>query len=209
MGLRGEAAEHARARAALGVAHNADWATIRAAYRAEIRVVHPDVAGGTTSERTIELNAAYRILARSRRPDGSVSPPVAPLPDTGSTDRPTTAPATERPDRHRPVDSDARVIDRTTVVLTSTPEESFRRMIEAASILGNISYIDRSAAIFEAVLALEEGIHASLVVSLQWRAHDATCEAFCTLEALERAETLDVSGVIQQLLQVLPPDAEA
>lgn len=192
--------ELVRARAVLGVAATADWATIRAAYRTQIRLSHPDVVGGTTSERSLELNAAYRLLAQSRRPDGTLPRPQSP-PTAPSAQPPT-------PPKPRPVPVDAHVVDNTTVILTSTPQESFRRLVEAANTLGEISYIDRSAAIFEAVLALEEGIHASLVVSLQWRAHNATCEAFCTLEALERAESLDVSGVLEQLLQVLPPDSE-
>jgi hypothetical protein len=90
-------------------------------------------------------------------------------------------------------------------VLSSTPDETFRRLVEATHDLGAISYIDRSAAIFEAVLQLQDGTHASFVVSLQWRAHDATCEAFCTLEALDRAEHLDASGVLEQLVEFIPP----
>lgn len=107
------------------------------------------------------------------------------------------------------VPDDVRLLGNDTIVLSSPPAETFRRLVEAVHSLGEISYIDRGSAIFEAVLALADGHHASFVVSLQWRAHDATCEAFCTLEALDRAEHLDVSGVLEQLLPMIPPDREA
>ena len=99
-----------------------------------------------------------------------------------------------------------RLLTRDTLVLSSPPDETFRRLVEATHELGEISYLDRSSAIFEAILQLDDGTHASFVVSLQWRAHDATCEAFCTLEALERSEHLDVSGILTQLLPHIPPD---
>lgn len=194
-----------RAREVLGVADDADWATIRHAYRAEIRLVHPDVTGETTSTRSVELNAAYRLLARVHRSgrarDGgtTATPPPRPAEPASPPPPPPSAPTPA---------ADGSILDNSTIVLTSTPAESFRRLVEAAHTLGEISYIDRSSAIFEAILALEEGIHASLVVSLQWRAHDATCEAFCTLEALERSESLDVSGVLEQLIEALPPDCD-
>lgn len=103
---------------------------------------------------------------------------------------------------------DVRIAGGDTIVLDSTPTETFRRLVEAAHALGEVSYLDRSSGIFEAVVALTDGTTASLVVSLQWRAHDATCEAFCTLEALERAEHLDVSRVVEQLATFVPPDRE-
>jgi len=81
--------------------------------------------------------------------------------------------------------------------------------VEATHEVGDISYLDRSSAIFEAVMTLDDGTHASFVVSLQWRAHDATCEAFCTLEALSRPEHLDVSGVLAQLIPYIGPDRTA
>lgn len=191
------------ARAVLGVNAGADWTEIRAAYRARIRVAHPDIAGGTTSDASLALNAAYRTLAKTRH---SSPPDAAPV---HSADR--CEASVKR--RARPASDgapgDVRILDGSTLVLSSTPAETFRRLVEATSALGEISYIDRSSAIFEAVLGLEDGTHASFVVSLQWRAHDATCEAFCTLEALERAESLDVTGVLEQLLPHIPPDREA
>ena len=196
----------AAARAVLGVDATDDWAAVRDAYRTLIRLTHPDLVGPGGAEETLRVNAAYRALAVARREGrlhaveraATPAPAPAPRPGRGAPRRPA-----------RLVADDIRIVGGDTIVLSSPPAETFRRLVEAAHALGDISYIDRSSAIFEAVLHLEDGNHASFVVSLQWRAHDATCEAFCTLEALDRAEHLDVSGVLEQLAQLIPPDRDA
>ena len=199
----------ATARSVLGVDAADDWAAVRDAYRSLIRTTHPDLVGPGGTEGTLRINAAYRALAVARREGrlhvtepAPAEPPVAPRPPARPTRRPD-------PDGHRQPADDVRLVGGDTIVLSSPPQETFVRLVEAAHALGEISYIDRSAAIFEAVLHLEDGTHASFVVSLQWRAHDATCEAFCTLEALDRAEQLDASGVLEQLALFIPPDTTA
>jgi hypothetical protein len=200
--------ELAAARRILGVAATDDWSVVRESYRALIRTTHPDIAGDAGTDRASEVNTAYRTLALARREGRlhqTVTPMATPTPGPARRPRPRTRPTTV--DDHR-VPVDVRLLGDDTIVLSSTPGESFRRLVEATDLLGEISYIDRSSAIFEAVLALDDDSHASFVVSLQWRAHDATCEAFCTLEALDRAEHLDVRGVLGQLLPLIPPDRD-
>ena len=208
------------ARAVLGVRASDDWSTVRDAYRRHVRHSHPDLVGDGGVDRTVEVNAAYRALAAARREGRLHESPPSPAGDTTPTAGPTARRASEkvdvrpgRADVRAPtgdgVPDDVRLLGNDTIVLSSPPAETFRRLVEAVHSLGEISYIDRGSAIFEAVLALADGHHASFVVSLQWRAHDATCEAFCTLEALDRAEHLDVSGVLEQLLPMIPPDREA
>lgn len=202
------------ARAVLGVSADDGWDVVRAAYRERIRLAHPDRAGASGSARAVELNAAYRALSIARR-EGRLhhdDAPRTPVPAAGPPPTPPTgAPLATRPEwpPSRGVPPDVRHLGGDTLVLSSTPDETFRRLVEATHEIGEISYVDRSSAIFEAVLRLDDGTHASFVVSLQWRAHDATCEAFCTLEALERSEHLDVSGVLAQLAAYLPPDRMA
>lgn len=203
----------ASARRTLGVRASDDWAVVRDAYREQIRRSHPDVAGDAGVARSVELNAAYRTLAVARR-EGRLNhadaPPPAPAgprqPDSPRADG--DPPLAVRPEWTPPVGPapDVRRLDHDTLVLSSTPEETFRRLVEATHEIGEISYLDRSSAIFEAVLTLDDGTAASFVVSLQWRAHDASCEAFCTLEALGRPEHLDVGGVLQQLAAYIGPD---
>ena len=189
--------DDATARTILGVSVDADWHTIRDSYRSLVRVSHPDLAGPSGVARTVEVNAAYRVLAVARR-EGRLHAAFSPSP-------PAPRPSRRAAPTGLQVAEDVRLVDGDTLVLSSTPTETFRRLVEATNALGEISYVDRSSAIFEAVLHLQDGNHASFVVSLQWRAHDATCEAFCTLEALDRAETLDVGGVLEQLAQFIPP----
>lgn len=198
--------ELATARSVLGVSADDDWLVVRDAYRALIRTTHPDVVGPAGTDRAVRLNAAYRALALARR-EGRLHTTTATSGTGGS--RPPAARRRPAPTTSRPLAGDVRMQGDDTLVLSSTPAESFRRLVEAAHALGEISYIDRSSAIFEAVLHLQDGTTASFVVSLQWRAHDASCEAFCTLEALDRAESLEVGGVLEQLAPFIPPDHDA
>jgi hypothetical protein len=192
----------ADARSVLGVSASDDWQAVRRAYRSLMRTTHPDVAGASGEALSVRVNEAYRTLAIARREGRLGTGEAAPAPAT----RPASVHRREHRRPARPVVDDVRIEGADTLVLSSTPAESFRRLVEATHALGELSYVDRSAAIFEAIFALEDGSHASFVVSLQWRAHDATCEAFCTLEALDRAESLDVSGVLEQLAPFIPPD---
>ena len=204
------------ARRALGVQAGDAWDVVRDAYRDQIRRSHPDIAGEAGVARSVELNAAYRTLAVARREgrlhdvDGARAqpgPPPGPMqpPSPRAVGDP---PRAVRPEWSAPVGPprDVRFLDHDTLVLASTPDETFRRLVEATHEIGEISFLDRSSSIFEAVLTLDDGTAASFVVSLQWRAHDATCEAFCTLEALGRPEHLDVGGVLEQLVGHIGPD---
>lgn len=205
----------ATARRTLGVRADDAWEVVRDAYRDQIRRSHPDVAGEAGVARSVQLNAAYRALGVARRagrlhevdagagPDRTTGPRQPPSPRAAGD-----PPRAVRPEWSAPVGPapDVRLLDHDTLVLSSTPDETFRRLVEATHEIGDISYLDRSSAIFEAVVTLDDGTAASFVVSLQWRAHDATCEAFCTLEALNRPEHLDVSGVLAQLVEHIGPD---
>ncbi len=201
------------ARAVLGVDASDEWTVVRAAYRDRIRRAHPDVAGDAGVDDAVALNAAYRALAQARRegrlherPEPRREPPAPRGPRAAGDPPRATRPEWAEPPVPAP---DVRRVDHDTLALSSTPGETFRRLVEATHEIGDVSYVDRSSAIFEAVLTLDDGKAASLVVSLQWRAHDASCEAFCTLEALDRAEQLDVGAVVEQLAAYIPADRDA
>lgn len=198
--------ELSTARSVLGVTASDEWDTVKRAYRDLIRGVHPDIAGAGGVDSSVRLNDAYRTLSLARREGrlGTVEPDPS-RPDRSGPDRSGPRPAPEAMTGVG-VPADLRIVGGDTLVMSSTPGETFRRLVEGVNALGEISYVDRSSSIFEAVLRLEDGTPASFVVSLQWRAHDATCEAFCTLEALDRAEHLDVGGVLEQLAPHIPPD---
>ena len=195
----------ARARSVLGVAATASWDEVRRAYIERIRVAHPDRGGDPA--RSTELNLAYRALGQAHRagrlhePDPAVGSAVA---RPGADPAPAPAPGRRPPD-HDGVPDDVRLLDGSTVILGSPPDVAFVRLLDAVHSFANITSLDRSASIFEASVDLADGSHASLVVSLQRRSGDESTEAYCTLERLERAESLEPRWVIDQMIRRLAP----
>ena len=93
------------------------------------------------------------------------------------------------------------MLDGDTIRLFMPPDEAFMRLLDAAHRIGDVTYVDRSCAIFETLVAIEgEGV-CSLVVTLQGRA-DST-EAFCTLEAIEHVGSPPVRHVTEALVAAL------
>ena len=174
----------------LGVSAADDWATVRAAYRQRIRQAHPDVVTGQ-AEAAARINAAYTYLARARR---TGTAPAAPLP------RPTRAPAPPRP--RRAIAADVELLGTDTLIMQTPPDETFARLLVALDRLGEITFVDRSCPIVEAVLVLDDGTSHSLVLTIQGRG--ASTEVFATLEALTTVASRDPSLVLRQLAQFIP-----
>lgn len=175
----------ATARSVLGVGTRDGWADIRAAYRQRIGRAHPDRAGGDTRQ-AARLNIAYATLVRARRAgmlDHAPADPVA---------------ATAPPHAAGPP---AEVLDGDTVHLAVPPDEAFVRLVEACHEIGDVTYVDRSCAILEALVRVEgEGV-CSLVISLQGRGGGT--DAFCTLESIERVASPPVHDVVAALVAAL------
>jgi hypothetical protein len=172
----------AAARDALGLGPRPTWTEVRAAYRARIQTAHPDRAGGDT-ERAAALNTAYATLVRAKRTGDLHEAPPAATPEP-------------EPDWTPP-----EVLDGDTIRLFMPPDEAFMRLLDAAHRIGDVTYVDRSCAIFETLVTIEgEGV-CSLVVTLQRRA-DST-EAFCTLEAIEHVASPPVRHVTEALVAAL------
>jgi hypothetical protein len=177
------------ARALLGVTTHDTWDAVRLSYRQLMRRLHPDHAGPNSTHRAAELNEAYAVLSRSMRvgrPRGAVN---------GSPPRPD---ITSAPPPAPPVETHLDAGD--TLIVEAPPDEAFTRLLEAAHVVGAVSYVDRSNAIFEVVVQ-HGGEACSLVVTLQGRAHGT--EAFCTLEALERVASPSPEPVVRQLAAAL------
>ena len=170
----------AAARATLGVGPRPSWDEVRAAYRARIQTAHPDRAGGDTA-RAAALNAAYATLVRAKRTGDLHQAPPEPEP--------------------APDPIPAEVLDGDTIRLAMPPDEAFVRHLEAAHRNGDVTYVDRSCAIFEALVAVEGEGACSLVITLQGRAHGT--EAFCTLESIERVASPPVRHVTEALVAAL------
>ncbi|HET6953336.1 MAG TPA: hypothetical protein VFI47_23345 [Acidimicrobiales bacterium] len=177
--------EH-EARAVLGVADGDGWHEVRAAYRVLIRSSHPDTAGAGATTTAARLNEAYAVLGRARRAAGA----AARSPAARSAPPPPPAPP--------PVG--VAVVGGDTLLLAAPPGVAFALLIEAGHEVGEISYVDRSCAIFEAVVR-QDGETCSLVVTVTPRAHGS--EALCTLEAMERAASLAPDRVVARLVDAL------
>jgi hypothetical protein len=178
--------EVAEARAVLGVAAGDGWVEVRAAYRRAIRAAHPDTHGRAATATAIRLNEAYAVLRRAREA-GTLEPP-----------RPATA--TAPPPPPPPPQVGVAVAGTDTILLAAPPDEAFALLLEAGHRVGNVSYVDRSCAIFEVVLR-QDAETCSLVVTLQGRAHGT--EAFLTLEAMERAASLPTDRVLGRMVDAL------
>ncbi len=172
------------ARALLGVPLGADWEVVRRHYRERIRVVHPDVSGGSASE-AAELNVAFATLVRARREPAS--PPI---------DEPPSPPPVT------PVAADVSLLGIDTLLIEAPPDETFRRVLAGLDLIGEISYVDRSAPIAEAIVVLDDGSSHSLVVSFQGRG--LATEVFATLEAIETVASSSPERVLQTLARFIP-----
>ena len=153
---------------------------MRIAYRAQISAAHPDRAGGRT-DLAAAVNAAYATLQQAER-DGHLHDHAhdhAPTPTPAPRPRPAPTVTEHEPGFEEPPE----VLDGDTVHLAVPPDEAFVLLLDACHQIGDVTYIDRSCAILEALVRVEgEGV-CSLVITLQGRATGT--DAFCTLEAIE------------------------
>ncbi|MFL6206186.1 MAG: hypothetical protein ACJ739_12645 [Acidimicrobiales bacterium] len=178
------------ARQELGLGPAPSWTEVRIAYRAQIAASHPDRAGGDPA-RAAMVTEAYATLERAHRQGRLAERPPTPSAP------PPPEPAAAREPLHEPPE----VLDGDTVHLAVPPDEAFARLVDACHRIGDVTYIDRSCAILEALLPVEgEGV-CSLVISLQGRAHGT--DAFCTLEAIEHVATPPVRPVVERLVWAL------
>jgi hypothetical protein len=176
------------ARTVLGVTDADGWDVVRRAYRTRIRAAHPDTHGVGATATAVRLNEAYAVLSRAKRAGAlHVAPAAAPPPPP-----PPPPPA--------PPAVGVTVEGSDTLLLAAPPDEAFALLLEAGHRVGNVSYVDRSCAIFEVVVR-QDGETCSLLVTLQGRAHGT--EAFLTLEALERPASLPPDRVVRRMLDAL------
>jgi len=182
------------AAATLGVDPAAPMDEVRRAYRAVIRTRHPDRAGEASTAdaaRIIQAYATLRDVASGKVPAPARHGPVRRGPTVIQVQwRPPIEPA-----------SISR-IDDDTIAIGAPPNEAFLLLIEAAHDIGEVSYLDRSVPILEAICQFVGTPATSLVITIQGRS-DGT-EAFCTSESIEARPgppTKDVVDVYEAFLR--------
>ena len=194
----------------LGVATDAPWEEVRAAYRARIRTHHPDRATGS-ADRAARINEAFRTLEYHRR--NPTEPRVAAT--TASAATPPPPPATGRPPVHDVSDAASRAwrehgrrppeglappvwrVDAESVLIGAPADEAFRWLLDAAHDIGDLTYVDGSVPILEVLCRFEGEPATSLLVTLQGRM-DGT-EAFCTAESIEARPAPPTAAVVDLL----------
>lgn len=184
----------------LGVTPTASRDEVRAAFRALIRVRHPDRAGDAATTTAARLIEAHRVLrapspGRERDDDDSGVHRTGAGPGPAPTDRP-------RPRQGcaaGPVDvrqaGDSLLVD-------ADPATVMVLLVEAGHALGEITYLDRASGFVEVLLQVqEEGdmapVAVSLVASLQGRAE--VVEVFCTVERLDGHPAPPVAPFVEAL----------
>ncbi len=168
--------------AILGLDRSTDWPAVRGAYRAAMRVAHPDLASGD-SDRARRLNEAFAVLEPVFR-RGMPPPPVPPEPQPG----------TRRRWPEAGGDVELRAVDDDGLALVAPADEVFYRLLDALHDLGEVTYADPEGNYLEALVHGGAGL---LAVSLQGRA-DAT-EAFFTLESLRGAPLPPIVTVVRSI----------
>jgi len=156
---------------------------VRRSYRARIRAAHPDVVGGSATV-AADLNIAFATLVRERRAGGSADEPEPTVP-------------------HQTLTSDVNLLGDDTLVVDAPPDETFGRVLVALDLIGEVSYVDRTGPIAEAIVVLDDGTSHSLVVSFQGRGPGT--EVFATLESIERVSSVAPHQVLRTLARFIPP----
>lgn len=156
--------DQGEARKILGVGVEASSSEMRAAFRSSLRLAHPDMVPGDAGagRATALLVEAYSTL-RS----------VPPQPD---------APAPPAPTARAAPRSGGVVIDGDSLQVAAPSDEVYRRLVEVAHGIGEITYLDPDARLLDTIVTSDEGIACSLLASLQGRATGT--EIFFTLEPL-------------------------
>lgn len=183
--------ERVRARDILGVEPGASRDELRGAFRSLLRRTHPDVAQGDAGagRATALLVEAYATL-RSAAPDPGARTPA-------------TAAATPR-SRAGGV-----VIDGDSLHVSGPPDEVYRRLVEAAHGIGEITYLDPDARLLDTIVISGDGVACSLLASLQGRS--ASTEIFFTLEPLggEPGPPVEpiVAAISERFVDPAPPSS--
>lgn len=172
----------------LGVDAETPWPEVRHAYRALLRVHHPDVSLDAEDATALAVIEAFRVLDAARR----AGPPVIGAAGAGD-------PAVD-PEAPTVTLEPGVVVHRLagdTVAVAAPADETFRVLLDAAHDVGEVTYLDRSMPIVEVLCTFVGEPATSLVVTLQGRA--AYTELFCTVESIEARPAPPTDAVVDLL----------
>jgi hypothetical protein len=188
------------ARIVLGVGPDDEWGAVQRMYRRLIRAAHPDLAGPAGTHRAARLNEAYAVMARAHRSrrvahgTGSARREPAPGPSPGersSAQRGVVAPGVRLGEPYDGAE---------TLLFETSPDQALMRLLDASHALGEVSYVDRSSAIFEVIVS-HDGETCSLLLTIE--PHEDGAVAYCALESLERVASPSARSTTQRLAAAL------
>ncbi len=180
----------------LGVEPGLAFDAVRAVYRDRLRVTHPDVSTGTDADgRTALLTTAFATISAAVRASGRDVVPSPPAP---------TSPGPQPDPASRPWLDDlveAADVDGDTIAIGAPATEAFALLLEAASEVGSIGYVDRHLGMLEVMVRFEGGPTCSVLITLQGRTFGT--DAFCTMDSIEAAPTPPLRPVVEALVAAI------
>ena len=180
----------------LGVPADAGASTVRARYLERLLVVHPDHnRSADATERTIEINAAYRTLLGRPTPRQPSSPPHPSAPPSAPAEEPLAV-----GDWWGPVG--IQLLDDDTIAVHAPGGETVLRMIEAAGDLGEITFCDPSLGMVQVVIEFLEAPTAQILMTTQDRG-DGSTEVFCSVDPFDGGEVPATRPVVEIIADAL------
>jgi hypothetical protein len=192
----------AEARRVLGVPAGASPERVRAAYRALLRRIHPDVNDAPdAAARTVQVTTAYAVLTATPSDTHRNRSTVADTPGPSGPGRPG-----PRHDRSGSETATERVaialVDTDTIGVALPPDETLLLLIDTAHALGEVAYLDPSTGLVEAIVEFIEAPTSSVLFSLQGRATGIT-DVFCTVEPLSGGDAPPTDAVTRLVLDTM------
>ena len=175
-----------RALRTLGLDSGARADDINRAYRALIRLAHPD-AGGSTAV-AARITEAYHWLQRAGPVPSQPSPTAPP-------------PSTARPSPHVAELSDD------SLVLLLPPGDVFARLVEAGHELGEVSYIDHDAGMVQVTFTADNGVVCQLATTVITGPSSGTGQPDTrvefTLDPLASGEAPPIGRVVARFVRLM------
>lgn len=188
-----------------------DRTELRRAYLRRLRNIHPDVNDrADAAARTAELTSAYEhlddVLAGG---PGTWRTTPNPTPDRGSGSAappttPPTAPPVDRPSsphtwewRSPPPASppEAWVLANDTLAVQAPPDETFDALVQVLCEIGDVTYLDATAAVIQTVVTFVDEPVCWMVTTLQGRAATGVTEVHCAIESIEERPPPPIGAV--------------